>query len=209
MSELRQIPIPRDRTRPRLLKLQRRRLEPDTGCARWWSRSQVQALREQHGTHGISGQQSRLGHSPLLHLQVHVHHVTRDLGSGIVSKEPTQPSASDPHSVLAPKIYDDALSPAAKVVGQSLESVVRTALRPIDGLVWSLDKAFDWVARKVTDHFETRQTPLEDVVPPTIEMAGRILLGLQIAGPADDPLPRNLFAKLPARLFEECAGQRT
>ncbi len=94
------------------------------------------------------------------------------------------------------KAYDDAVSPAARTVGRSLEGVVRTALRPVDGVVWTLDQAFDWIARRVTASLSRRGVEESDVIRPPAELEARVLRGLQIAGPLPDPTLRQMFAEL-------------
>jgi len=113
-----------------------------------------------------------------------------------MTNDPNKSSRDFGAKEIVPKAYDDVLSPAAKAVGESLEKTVRMALRPVDGIVWTCDRAFDWVQQKVTVHFADHRIPPEDIISPSVEMIGRVLVGLQIAGPADDPLPRNMFAKL-------------
>ncbi|NQU67730.1 MAG: DUF4393 domain-containing protein [Candidatus Marinimicrobia bacterium] len=107
--------------------------------------------------------------------------------NSILSKVPTE---------VASKAYDDAISPAARIAGRSLEGVVRTALRPVDGVVWSLDQAFDWVAEHVTTALARRDVSESDVIRPSAELEGRVLHGLQIAGPLSDPILRDLFVEL-------------
>ncbi len=99
-------------------------------------------------------------------------------------------------TALVNKVYGDALSPATRAVGETLGNAVRASLRPVDGLVWTLNKSFDWVAARVTAHFEREQVSPEDVTSAPVEILGRVLLGLQLAGPCPDPLPRNMFAHL-------------
>jgi hypothetical protein len=94
------------------------------------------------------------------------------------------------------KVHDDALSPSARAVGQSLCGVVKAALRPVDGLAWTMNQCFDWVQNRITAHFERQGTLPENVVAPPPETLVRVLFGLQIAGPSNDPLPRNMFAEL-------------
>ncbi|MBM4043738.1 MAG: DUF4393 domain-containing protein [Planctomycetes bacterium] len=100
------------------------------------------------------------------------------------------------HENLIEKVYEDVLSPAAKAVGKTLGSAVRAALRPVDGVVWSLDRAFDWVAARVTALLDSRSIPAATIRPPPIEIEGRVLTALQVVGPGPDPTLRNMFAAL-------------
>jgi len=55
-----------------------------------------------------------------------------------MAKNRRSASAFDENEKLAVKVYTDTLSPGAKAVGSTLGHAVRAALRPVDGLVWSL-----------------------------------------------------------------------
>ena len=107
---------------------------------------------------------------------------------------------SDPLDKLIPKAVDkaveEAITPSARALGATLGSAVKTALRPVDGLVWSIDLAFDWVAQRVTAFLAARGTEPEAIERPTAEVQARVVLALQAVGPSDDPTLRNLFAAL-------------
>jgi hypothetical protein len=97
---------------------------------------------------------------------------------------------------VIPKAYDEIMSPSARALGDTLESAVKATLRPVDGLVWSVDRAFDWVAKRVSALLAARGVDPSNIHRPTVEVASRALLALQTAGPSDDPTLRNLFAAL-------------
>lgn len=100
---------------------------------------------------------------------------------------------------LLPSVYSDALSPSAKAVGHSLAGVVRAALRPVDGVVWTLDRAFDWVAERAAAYLEHHGVAADQIVSPPLSIEGPVLVALRLAGPNPDPLLRNMFAALLAR----------
>ena len=104
-------------------------------------------------------------------------------------------SKGDPAKQVVPRVYADAVSPAAKRVGQTLARVVHTSLRPVDGIVWTVDKALDWVSQRVTALLASDKVKAKDVQAPAIEIEGRIVTSLQTAGPGDEVL-RNMFAGL-------------
>jgi len=108
---------------------------------------------------------------------------------------------------LLPRVYDDAVSPAAKEVGKTLAKAVRTSLRPVNGVIWTFDQAFDWVSERVSAFLAHEGVKSRRVTPPPIEIEGRVLAGLQIAGPADDVL-RNMFAALIGNAMNSDASDR-
>lgn len=108
-------------------------------------------------------------------------------------KNGPQPTAD---GSLPVRVYGDAVAPSARVVGRTLEGLVRSALRPIDGVVWGLDRVMDWVARRVTAKLETKALDSTQLTAPPVEVEGRVLLALQTAGPSEEPYLRNMFASL-------------
>ncbi len=99
---------------------------------------------------------------------------------------------------IAPKVYDDALSPAAKRVGETLLGVTDAALKPLDGVVWTLNRAYLWLAETVTRKREREGKSIEVLTTPHPDVTSRALLGLQTAGPSNDHTARCLFAGLVA-----------
>jgi hypothetical protein len=99
-------------------------------------------------------------------------------------------------SKLAHLFYKDALSGSVSVVGESLKEIVKTSLRPVEGVVWSVNKAFDWITDVVIRRFKKQNTDLNKIKSPPIELEGKIIIELQTAGPSEDPMLRNLFAAL-------------
>lgn len=112
-----------------------------------------------------------------------------------------------PTDKLLEKAYDDVVSPGAKELGRTLGNVVRTALRPANGVVWTIDQAFDWAAEKVVRQLEHRKVPRKRVVRPSVLIEGRILQALQVAGPSEDPQLRNMFAALLASSMDSQTAQ--
>ena len=45
-------------------------------------------------------------------------------------------------------VYTDVASPAAREVGTTLGRAVRLALVPLNGALWSIEQAYDWVTRR-------------------------------------------------------------
>lgn len=97
---------------------------------------------------------------------------------------------------LVPKIYDDALRPSVKAVGETMEGAVRLTLRPVNGLVWSLDKCADWVVDAVSKKFTEEEINRDSLKTPPPETTMRVLVGLQTSGALEDPLPRMMFANI-------------
>jgi hypothetical protein len=95
---------------------------------------------------------------------------------------------------LAPKIYEDALQPAAKEVGKSLGNVVRAALLPVSGVVWTIDQAAEWVSKAVAERMEQKRITKDRISSPRPDVLGAVLVGLQVAG--SEPELREMFASL-------------
>ncbi|WFB36035.1 DUF4393 domain-containing protein [Kiritimatiellota bacterium B12222] len=92
-------------------------------------------------------------------------------------------------------IYDDALQPAAKEIGKSLETVAKTvnvALAPLRALVWGYDQIEGFVSKNVTE--KLRNTPKEEIISPSPNVAGPALEALRYAGHEESL--RELYANL-------------
>lgn len=97
---------------------------------------------------------------------------------------------------LVGKVYEDVLSESAKAVGTSLGKAVRTSLRPVDGLFWTIDQAFGWVSETLTRKFTYEKRTELDIHPPPLEVTIRTLSALQTIGPLPNPMLRNMFANI-------------
>ena len=75
------------------------------------------------------------------------------------------------------------------------------ALRPVEGVLWTLEEAFDWVGDRIAERLQVLEVSPDEVAQPPVDLEGRVLVGLQSAGPSSDPLLRNLFAALLATLM--------
>ncbi len=49
---------------------------------------------------------------------------------------------------VIPRAYEDALSPAARRVGETLLGITDAVLQPLDGVVWSVNRAYTWLSRR-------------------------------------------------------------
>lgn len=94
-------------------------------------------------------------------------------------------------------IYEDAVQPAAKEVGKTLETVAKTvnvALAPVKGLIWGYEQLEGFVSTKVAE--KLKNTPEADIVTPKPNVAGPALESLRYAGHEDylSDLYANLLA---------------
>ena len=83
----------------------------------------------------------------------------------------------------AAPIYDDAIQPAAKEIGKSLETVakaVNVALSPVSALVWGYDQIEEFVSTNVAE--KLKKIPNERIITPDIMIAGPTLEALRYAG---------------------------
>jgi len=97
--------------------------------------------------------------------------------------------------VKAVPIYKDAIQPAAKEVGKSLETVAKTvnvALSPLKGLVWSFDKIQEFIDTKISS--KLKNTPEKDIITPKGNIVVPALQALSYSG--DEPELQELFANL-------------
>jgi len=97
---------------------------------------------------------------------------------------------------LAGKVYDHVLANAATSLGESLTKAVRTSLRPVDGLFWTIDQAFDWMAETLSRKFACQERTESDIHPPPVEVTIRTLSALQTIGPLPNSMLRNMFANI-------------
>jgi hypothetical protein len=103
---------------------------------------------------------------------------------------------------LVPLVYKDLAQPGVRRLGQTLAGVVNAALRPADGVLWTMNQAFDWVSTAVSRRLEYRDVPRDRIISPPASIEGRTLQGLQVSGPSEEPQLRNMFAALLATAMD-------
>jgi hypothetical protein len=99
-------------------------------------------------------------------------------------------------------VYEDAIQPAAKQLGQSLEVVAKSvnlALAPIKALVWGYDQIEDFISKRVSQ--KLKNVPKEDIVSPPPQVAGPAVESLKYAG--HDTNLRELYANLLANAMDK------
>lgn len=92
-------------------------------------------------------------------------------------------------------IYQDAVQPAAKQIGRSLETVakaVNVALLPLTGLVWGCERIRDYLEETLAK--KLRHVPKEKIITPDPHIAGPALIALQFVG--SQPELREMYANL-------------
>ncbi len=99
---------------------------------------------------------------------------------------------------LIPKVYDDALQPSVIEIGKSIKETVKLALKPYNGIIWSIDKSFDWLTNTISQRVENYK--IKKIKAPNIETTIKVIQGVQTTGALNDFVPRHLFANL---LFSE------
>ncbi len=91
--------------------------------------------------------------------------------------------------------YQDAIQPAARELGRSIEVIaktVRVALAPLSALVWGYDQISDYLDRRLSERF--RNIPRERIQTPRASVAGPAVEALRFS--AQDPDLREMYAKL-------------
>lgn len=99
-------------------------------------------------------------------------------------------------------IYKDAIQPAAKQVGKSLETVtkcVNLAFKPLEGLIWGFDKIESFISKRVTE--KLKNVPKENITTPPLEVAGPTIEALKFSGPNSNL--RELYANLLATSMDK------
>lgn len=92
-------------------------------------------------------------------------------------------------------IYEDALQPAAKEVGQNLETVaklLRIALAPVKAMVWGYDQIEQFINIEVTKQLQN--VPEERLQTPDLQIAGPAIESLRYTGEKSEL--RDLYASL-------------
>lgn len=104
--------------------------------------------------------------------------------------------------VKAIPVYQDAIQPAAKQIGQTLETVSKTvniALAPIKALVWGYEKIEDFITTRVSE--KLKHIPEENITTPPPQVAGPAIEALRFSG--NDPNLRELYANLLATAMDK------
>lgn len=98
-------------------------------------------------------------------------------------------------------IYQDAVQPIAKETGKTLQTigkVVNSALLPVRGLVWGIEKFEDFIKVKVEKKLE--HTPIDEICSPNLSVAGPAFESLKYAG-YEETL-REMYANLLANAMD-------
>lgn len=116
---------------------------------------------------------------------------------GVSEKESNVSATINAVSGLAKAIplYQDALQPAAKELGKSLETVskaVNVALAPVSALVWGYDKIKDFVDTDVSEKLQN--VTEENIITPPAHIAGPALESLKYTGSVEEL--KELYANL-------------
>lgn len=104
--------------------------------------------------------------------------------------------------VKAVPVYQDAIQPAAKQIGQTLETISKTvniALAPIKALVWGYEKIEDFITTRVSE--KLKNIPEENITTPPPQVAGPTIEALRYSG--HDPNLRELYANLLATAMDK------
>lgn len=108
-------------------------------------------------------------------------------------------------SLEAVPIYQDALQPAAKQIGQTLQTVTRAinaALGPLKAFVWSYEQAERFIYERVGKKLEN--TPIEQIVTPAANVAVPAIQNLMLTG--DEPALTELYANLLATAMDQATA---
>lgn len=104
-------------------------------------------------------------------------------------------------------IYQDAIQPAAKEAGKSLQLVARAvnaALTPIEGLIWGVERIKDFVRERVATKLEN--VPPDEVQQPKAHIAVPAIEALRYTGAESDLA--ELYANLLATSMDKATAYR-
>ncbi len=108
--------------------------------------------------------------------------------------------------VKAVPVYQDAIQPAAKEVGQGLETIARAvnmALAPLGAIVWGYQKIKAFVEERVAH--KLRDVPPDRIRPPNPNVAGPALEALRYTGHDEDL--REMYANLLAATLDAATAK--
>lgn len=97
--------------------------------------------------------------------------------------------------VKAVPIYQDAIQPVAKQLGTALETVgraVNTALVPVNGMIWGIEKIKEFVQQKVSE--KLKDVPPENIIAPKPNVAVPAIEALRYSG--EETQLADLYASL-------------
>jgi hypothetical protein len=93
--------------------------------------------------------------------------------------------------LIAP-VYQDLAQPSVKEVGKTIGGVIRTALLPVNTLVWSVDKVKDWILSAVEERL--KHISSDKIIPPNPAIAGPAIEAIKFLDQEKEL--RNLYANL-------------
>ena len=102
-------------------------------------------------------------------------------------------------------VYQDALQPAAKEIGKSLEvaaKVVGIALAPLKGMVWGYEKIEGFITESVGKRL--KNTNAENIITPAANIVGPAIEALKFSG--EDINLRELYANLIANAMDKATS---
>jgi hypothetical protein len=103
-------------------------------------------------------------------------------------------------------VYIDAVQPAAKEVGKSLETLAKTiniCLAPLKGLIWGYDKIADYLSGALEARL--KEIPPSQIITPNPIIAGPIIESLRFA--ANEQTLRDLYANLLATAMDSATAK--
>jgi len=104
-------------------------------------------------------------------------------------------------------VYQDAVQPAAKEIGKSLETVTKTvniALAPIKALVWGYERIEDFLTKRVSEKLQ--DIPDQNITTPPPHIAGPAVEALRYSGHNESL--RELYASLLATAMNKSTTKK-
>jgi hypothetical protein len=104
-------------------------------------------------------------------------------------------------------VYQDAIQPAAKQVGKTLETAIRAvnvALSPLRGFIWSIEQLEEFIAKRVAA--KLKDTPDDAIITPKASVVVPALDAVRLR--ADEPDLQDMFANLIASAMDQRVAAR-
>lgn len=98
------------------------------------------------------------------------------------------------------KVYEDAASPAVREFGLTVGSAVAVALKPVRGVLWTIEEFENWAGAAVQERVRRRSVPDSRIRSPDARLYAGVAVGMVSAGNTEEL--RDMFANLLATAMD-------
>lgn len=101
---------------------------------------------------------------------------------------------------LGRDVYVDLVSPTSRAIGETLGHAVRVALKPAEGILWSAEQSFEWLAAYVVERLASSSVQPHRLQTPEAQTYLGVAVGVASAGTNEEL--RHLFGNLLATAMD-------